>query len=382
MNIFNIEFIANIELYFLSLVILFILFINVRKQKTVLLDQKLFYIMIISNFFIILLDSFIFVLNKNHNPSFVILNSIISSLYYMLNPFIPVLWTMYVDFIINRSILRMKKILLISSIPFLINVYFSISSIFTGTMFYIDKSGVYHRGNFFFIVFIISFSYLIYAFSYTIFNKKRIENSNYLTLLIFPLPPIIGALIQFLFYGVVLIWQATTISLLLSFIKLQNLYQSTDYLTGLFNRRQLDYYLYDRLKDSKKEIVLAGIMIDIDNFKKINDTYGHHEGDKILKIIATVLKASVSNGAFISRYAGDEFVILINTVNKADLEKTVTSIEKNIQAINRKNISIEAISISMGYDVYKVEKGSGFDEFLNHIDKLMYKTKAIKKLNS
>ena len=84
----------------------------------------------------------------------------------------------------------------------------------------------------------------------------------------------------------------------------------TDCLTGLYNREYLEF-LHKRACN-KKDCWVSGIMIDLNGFKQINDNYGHAEGDLALCIVADLLLKSFSEYGVVTRYAGDEFVIMLN----------------------------------------------------------------------
>jgi GGDEF domain-containing protein len=110
-----------------------------------------------------------------------------------------------------------------------------------------------------------------------IFNKKKIPKSDFYTLIMFPLIPFIGTLIQMLFYGMALAWNSVSISLLIIYINIQSRAINSDYLTGLYNRRRFENYFEDisRIAFNRKFLLL---MLDVDNFKRINDKWGHRMG--------------------------------------------------------------------------------------------------------
>ena len=88
-----------------------------------------------------------------------------------------------------------------------------------------------------------------------------------------------------------------------------------DSLTNLPNRDFLMEKLYYEIRKYKAKKGIIGILfIDIDNFKQINDTYGHNVGDKVLKIFTEKLKSNIKKTDFLSRYAGDEFILLVSNI--------------------------------------------------------------------
>ena len=111
----------------------------------------------------------------------------------------------------------------------------------------------------------------------------------------------------------------------------------TDPLTSLYNRR----YLMDRLSDEIGRCLRYGrslslIMADIDHFKKYNDTYGHQEGDAVLRIVADQLRSHVRKPDFIARYGGEEFTIVMPETN---CEKALHLAERMRDTIKKVDIS-------------------------------------------
>lgn len=134
-----------------------------------------------------------------------------------------------------------------------------------------------------------------------------------------------------------------------------------DNLTKVYNRRILDENIdYD---------VLA--MCDIDNFKEINDTYGHNVGDEILIEIANKLKSMVRNTDIICRYGGDEFTILFRNCSMEDVMKRMERIKESINNLEvKQNLNI---SVSVGLSEY--EFGKGLNKALKEADKALYNSK-------
>jgi len=127
------------------------------------------------------------------------------------------------------------------------------------------------------------------------------------SLLLFPIPPLLGGLLQVWFYQVTVVWISTVLSLLVIFINIQNARIITDELTGLYNRRHADGYLLGLLHRGRKASL---VIMDVNNLKRINDGYGHTAGDEALKTIAGVFRSECGEDDFFSRYGGDEFLIL------------------------------------------------------------------------
>jgi diguanylate cyclase (GGDEF)-like protein len=119
-------------------------------------------------------------------------------------------------------------------------------------------------------------------------------------------------------------------------------------------------------------------MIDMDHFKQINDTLGHQEGDNALGYMAEIIKSCISKEDFAIRYGGDEFV-LATKVEKDTAESVIAKLMNEIQILinifNEREICPFKLEISYGYDVYTADGKQSMEEFLSHIDSLMYKNK-------
>ena len=249
----------------------------------------------------------------------------------------------------------------------------SFLSIFSGTMFYIDADNVYHRGSLFLLMAIICYALLVYTMIKAIARHRQMKRKNFIPILIFAIPPFLAGILQTLFFGLSLIWVAMTVSILIVFLNIQYEQLHTDYLTGVFNRRQLASLLKQKAQLNQDKINIAGIMLDLDSFKLINDQYGHDAGDKALISTADILKKTFRKTDVIIRYGGDEFIVLMETNDETVLEKSVERLIQNLARFNaEKHLPFE-ISLSIGYDLYK--PGSGISDFMRHIDQLMYRDK-------
>jgi diguanylate cyclase (GGDEF)-like protein len=112
----------------------------------------------------------------------------------------------------------------------------------------------------------------------------------------------------------------------------------------------------------------------MDHFKKINDTLGHAEGDNALRDMAAIIKGCIRHSDFAARYGGDEFVLVAKA--EYDIEKLISRIEKTMEIQNEKHIRPYTLEMSYGYDVYTAGQSRSINEFLNHVDGLMYQHKA------
>jgi diguanylate cyclase (GGDEF)-like protein len=152
-----------------------------------------------------------------------------------------------------------------------------------------------------------------------------------------------------------------------------------DYLTGLYSRKELEYYIevLNKQKNPKKKY--GGLMIDIDNFKSINDVYGHDAGDRVLREVSDAFQKCFRNTDFVARIGGDEFVAICEVQSYSDLEIIVKRARNQVDMINTFSHFPFLISLSIGYDCWDLKKVAK-EEFMIHIDKKMYFEKDAKKL--
>ncbi len=152
---------------------------------------------------------------------------------------------------------------------------------------------------------------------------------------------------------------------------------TTDSLTDLWNRRKIFEFFEEELDRGTREHILIGvIMIDIDNFKKINDNFGHSVGDKILSEVAFRLKHSLRRYDKIGRYGGDEMLIVLPNCNHNDV---ISIAERLRQVICSKKIKTSAgnleATISLGGVSTQYIKEISHEKLLEISDKALYQAK-------
>lgn len=145
-----------------------------------------------------------------------------------------------------------------------------------------------------------------------------------------------------------------------------------DCLTGLYNRVYLEFI--QKHAYTKKNSWVSGIMIDLNGFKQVNDRYGHCKGDEALIIAANILKKSFSEYGVVTRYAGDEFVVMLNTIDEKLVQHLILNAKKNFEEENITNKKPYLLSASMGYAITDL-KVETMHEFMNRIDHQMYQDK-------
>jgi diguanylate cyclase (GGDEF)-like protein len=108
----------------------------------------------------------------------------------------------------------------------------------------------------------------------------------------------------------------------------------TDAMTGLHNRRFLEEYAETLVSSSqRRKSQLAILMLDLDYFKMVNDTYGHDAGDSVLKALAKTLQSSVRSSDLVIRYGGEEFLIIMQDAKASDADRVAEKIRSAVEAL-------------------------------------------------
>ena len=148
-----------------------------------------------------------------------------------------------------------------------------------------------------------------------------------------------------------------------------------DALTKLGNRAAFDeHFAREIVRFHHKNFDLAITVIDLDDFKRINDTYGHTAGDKTLQVIANTLKKVVGNEAFIGRYGGEEFVLIYSGVDKITVINKLNILRKKVASLpfTFKN---NRVSITLSIGVSLVQQDDNVHSAFERADDALYKAK-------
>lgn len=243
---------------------------------------------------------------------------------------------------------------------------------FEPVAFEVDANNVYSRKGLFFLFLGINYLIMFDVISVYVSARRRGVYLKFLPAWIFMIPTFVGAAVQSSFYGVSVIAASLAISLAGALASLQNDYIFLDSLTGLRNRHFLDRILYE--SSGKKNMLVTGVMLDLNGFKAINDKYGHAIGDQALVFAAEILRKSVGSVGFVIRYAGDEFVVIAHIHEEDQVQQLLQNIRNGFMDFNRSRQVPYRLSVSMGYSMQDLGSFDS-DEFIKVIDSRMYEDK-------
>lgn len=282
------------------------------------------------------------------------------------------LWSIYVELRIYRNYKRISQKTAVMVLPWVVEVIMVLCNLSgTGIMFKITGENVYQRTGGALVGYITLTIYLGYSIYLVYHSRKQGVNLIYFPVLYFVALCFTGILLQLLFYGITASWLMATITLV--FVQMQSYAQNLymDELSGLYNRRYLNAMLTKRKITDQK--ALYGIMMDVNDFKYINDNYGHSMGDKAISTMGNILCRSIPDAGMAIRYAGDEFIVLLPGVDKECVAATMQEIDHNLSKFNEAGTEVFRLSVSMGYAEFGPE--DDVEAFLKHMDEKMYEEK-------
>lgn len=372
---------TNVLLNAYSVILLLVVIFFSHKNKEEDSFQYTLFMAMIKVTVIMLIIDILGRLDGNPNTFYSVANHVSNFLGFALSPLLPSMWLLYVSNQIFQKNRINKKMFYILVAANLAMVIFVILSQFFGWIYTISADNVYSRGPFFMVPVAVAMLLLLAADILIVVNKKKIDKKYYDALLFFTVPPFLCVILQSMIYGISLIYNGVVISVLVVYLNIQNRSIHTDYLTGISNRKKLDSYLKKKIYSCTEENTFSSILVDIDNFKSINDTFGHTVGDDALDATVKIIKRCLRKSDFIARFGGDEFFIVLDISSSRDLNAMIKRIENSVKDFNKTGSKPYKLEFSMGYAVYDLNVHMGFKEFIKHIDSIMYENKRLNKKN-
>ena len=350
------------------LFVLLLLFIKNRKNKQT--QSQYFNYIVISLAVYLIGDALWSPCYFKLIPNYDILIKFARMLYYTATAFLGYFWFVYINITIGSDLVYNNKKRRLLYIPIAIaSIYAILICLF------LDPSIKNIYG------YLTAFSLCLEPFLFVIFAgvkvflkqlkvTDKVLKKRYINIAFWPIVILMVSIIQLFVAELPVFCFGTTIIVLALYIYNQDSLIFTDPLTGVGNRNSLKKYV----DDISKEHIYYILMADIDSFKKINDTYGHIEGDRALRFTARILRTStIHNSYYVARYGGDEFMIIARTENENDIISTIDLI--NTKMKESKNELNYEITTSIGYSV--LNKGESIEAAVERADNMLYEKKKI-----
>lgn len=356
---------------------------NIKNSRLNQIRQKLFRSVIVCDMFVLFMDIMLQLLEGTPGAAAHVFYTIFYCIFFVLGSLSCLLWAMLCS-AHNRR--RQNKLhIYILGIPFVFMIASLLVNYNTGWIFSITESNIYIKGPWYAIASLYTYPYMIYSIVRTVKNKRTLSKNEYYPYILAPVLPAVAGAVQYAFnIEIIVVWPIAAITLLILQLYSLDEEMSLDHMTGLYNRKSLDDYVEDIIQmcraslNSKNKKKFAALMFDIDNFKAINDTYGHVEGDNAIKAAANILNNSVRKGDFVSRYGGDEFLIILNQCTANTPRRVITRVEENTHNYNEEHSMPYTLKFSVGFQVFSDVMGMSSKDIFSSIDELMYKNKQSK----
>lgn len=365
-----------VEIYAVNLIgILLMMFLRLTRVKSnekFPNGEKIFDILIWLTIMGCFIEMLTFVIDGKIFPGCKILSYVMNSLCYIGTCTVGYFWCLYVDFRLHKSINSVYKQAKYLFFPLGIDIVMNLFSYYNHWIFSITQDNVYQRGQFVLVIYVILFFYFFYSIYLVEKSKRKGLDIKFFPVYYFVIPCITGTLIQGFFYGITAGWTSVAIALIFVYIQVQSMNAYVDSLSGLYNRRYMDHILSTFKKRGQQNVY--GIMIDVNDFKSINDHYGHFQGDNAIRIIGEILTKSLDEHCLAIRYAGDEFIFLMQSDSETDVKLMIRKIEDDIDEWNQTGKVPFQLSLAMGYSQFDTVS-TDIEKFLSDMDKEMYLAK-------
>lgn len=353
-----------------AVIVIFLLIFRVRQQQSSQIHERLFSTMLISVLVAIVGETTSFVIDGQMFRGCVPLQYLSNMVCLGLTEMVGFLWCLFVDYRIYCSMKRLKRKAIILGVPVVLITLFLIGDLFgNGFIFIVNPENCYVRGRWNILIYI---GLCIY-FAETIVNVFQARRKGimpfFFPVYCFVVPCMVGVVIQGAFYGLAVGWLTTAMAAVFVYLELQTKNFYLDGISGLFNRQYMNYHLSQAAQHGRK---LHGIMLDVNDFKLINDAYGHAMGDRAIQTMGNILSQSVFHNAVAMRMGGDEFVVILTDSTDEECKRQMEAIQNTIDRFNNNENELFDLSASMGSAHFD---GQTTEEFLAQMDRAMYEVK-------
>ena len=347
--------------------------VRLRRQGT----DKLFTIMILLTASACIMEPLTFYIDGKPLPYATLLIVLGNSYLFLMNAVVSYLWLIYVDLRMYQNNRRIRSHYVKYSIPAVLAIIAIILNFRFQFLFYVDEQQCYHRKPLGYAFITVTAFYLAASIIVRGVYYKKCGRKRFFPIYMFVAPIVIGAAVQAAAYGVSLGWCSVSLGLVGIYMSLQNELSYNDPLTKILNRNYLNHLLVDLVR---RKSSAGGVMIDLDYFKAINDNYGHTIGDQALVDAAQLIKSTVPPDAMTIRYAGDEFIVIVQSDDERLVCEMIDRLRTALIDFNATSRRQYKLSFSIGYSMYK--PGMSPDEFLHKMDTAMYEEKRLKHSRS
>ena len=308
---------------------------------------------------------------------------VVNALYFTMLCCTTFFWFVFSEYMFRQSMPHKHATHLLLVLPLFALIALLLINPFTGCLFTFGGDMKQIRGPLYYMQHVLGVSYLL--LSVALYLARRFSHRNikyYLkqnedtVFISFAVPLFLSIVLQIFFQNLPIISVSPVIAFMLAYASVIKLRITLDPLTGINNRRSLLKALAAKCRNVKKDCSLYFLFIDIDNFKNLNDVYGHNEGDRALQSVANTLsRVCRSSGGFCARYGGDEFAVMQELAADKSPAELCRKIETAVSHHSEKAGLACTVKVSVGYAEFNKDAATA-QELIDFADEQMYRKKA------
>ena len=371
------EMFGYIETNLFCIAVLVVMLVALRTSLSRLTNQTILTHVFVMIILMLVMDIAKIALNGVVFAGSEVTTCIMVSVFHVVNVMLYFQWLRFVGYNMQLRFWRDRRMMSLIALPGIFAIALVAGSIKFGWVWSVDENNVLSRGPYYLVYVACCGIYMVFACilaGYRIPLKRYFSDRVlYFSLAMFGLLPLLGLGMECTPESAPYSVYAMVISALFVFLEMQSRMISTDPLTKLNNRNQLNTFLDSKIGQYTENRKVYLFVLDLDKFKGINDTYGHAEGDSALNMVADVLKRVCGPlGCFISRFGGDEFNLVAFLANDAEADALRKTVKDDLA---RTSASLPySLSVSIGYAASRGRSETVIDLF-SRADEALYKEK-------
>ena len=370
---------SYIESNLFCIAVLVVMLVALRTSLSRLTNQTILTHIFVMLICMLVLDTLKILLNGVVFAASDMVTCTMASVFHVINVLLYFQWLRFVGYNMQLRFWRDRRLMTLIALPGVFAIALVAGSIKFGWVWAVDADNLLSRGPLYPVYVACCGIYMVFACilaGYRIPIKRYFSDRVlYTSLAMFGFFPLLGLSFERTPDSAPFSVYAMVISVLLVFLEMQSRMISTDPLTKLNNRNQLNTFLDSKIGQYTENRKVYLFVIDLDKFKGINDTYGHSEGDSALNMVADVLKRVCGPmGCFISRFGGDEFNLVAFLPSDAEAESVKNSVQTEL-ARDAAELPYK-LTVSIGYAASRGRSETVVDLFSRADEALFAEKKA------
>lgn len=292
----------------------------------------------------------------------------VNTLYYIFQVGAMYVTVVFLDYISYKDMKRLKITITIVAAINLAHIAALLLNLQEGFYFFFTDGNEFMYGDKHFIRLPISYLPFILDIVDLLLSYKNVSVSHINLIFIILILSSAGSTISFIANNTPLFWICSATGFLALYLFIIRAEAKFDVLTGIGNRYMF-YEFIDKLNKQSGEQSWSIAMLDIDDFRRINNTYGHIEGDNALRNAADAIKGCIRASDLVVRYGNDEFILAVQS--EYDIDRLMERIQQAIYDQNEKSDRAYKLKLSYGHGAFVTHSEQNINDFLAGIEKLM-----------